>query len=216
MAKKHRVHISSVTSDPVQQKLIDSWVDQLSGSLKPSRFAHSVSVADTAVRLAQVHGLDTLRAQQAGILHDCAKCLSPEKMRKIAEENHLTDDVTILSNPGLLHSIVGAWIAEKQYGMADPSVLQAIRFHNTGSPGMSRLDMCVCLADSIEPLRKSYPMLEKIRTLAGISLERALLLSLESTADYVLSNGWYLHPRTQDTIRWLRELPETKDQPQNE
>ena len=209
MAKQLPVSLSVVTLFPSQAEQIESWAGRLSGSLKPGRFDHSLSVSDTAVHLAQVHGLDVLRAGQAGLLHDCAKCLSPKEMRRIAEENRLTDDEAVLSNPGLLHSVVGAWVAEKQYGMNDPLVLQAIRYHNTGCAGMSRLDMCVCLADSIEPLRKSYPMLEKIRKLAGTSLERALLLSLESTADYVSSHQWYLHPRTQETIRWLRGLPAT-------
>ena len=69
---------------------------------------------------------------------------------------------------------------------------------------MSRLAVCVCLSDSIEPLRKSYPRLEEIRRLSEVSLEKALLLSLESTAEYVLSRGKYLHPRTRETIAWLR------------
>ena len=211
MAKKQRVSLSDCGFDSAQLKQIKDWTDRLSRSLKPGRFAHSLSVADTAVRLSGIHGLDILRAEQAGLLHDCAKCLSPEKMRRIAEENSLTDDEFILAEPGLLHSIVGAWVAEKTYGMTDSAVLQAIRYHNTGFPGMTRLDMCVCLADSIEPLRRSYPALEEVRKLAGSSLERALLLSLETTADYVLSRGLYLHPRTMETIRWLRELPETAE-----
>ena len=85
-------------------------------------------------------------------------------------------------------------------------MLEAIRYHNTGCAGMSRLAMCVCLADSIEPLRKSYPLLDKVRSLSEHSLEQALLLSLEGTADYVISRGKYLHPRTQETISWLRSL----------
>ena len=179
--------------------------------MKPHRFAHSLSVADTAVHLARVHGLDVLRAEQAGLLHDCAKCLSPKEMRRIAEENSLTEDETVLSNPGLLHSLVGAWVAEKEFNMADPLVLEAIRWHNTGRPGMARLDMCVCLADSIEPLREDYPMLGKIRELAEVSLEGALLLSLETTAGYVTSRGWLLHPRTQEAITWLSGLPGVKN-----
>ena len=94
--------------------------------------------------------------------------------------------------------------------MTDPKVLDAIRYHNTGCAGMSRLSMCVCLADSIEPLRKSYPLLDQVRALSETSLERALLLSLEGTAAYVSSHNWFLHPRTQETIRWLKTLPETK------
>ena len=90
--------------------------------------------------------------------------------------------------------------------MTDPEVLEAIAWHNTGHTGMSRLAMCVCLSDSIEPLRESYPLLEQIRSLAEHSLEQALLLSLESTAEYVCSRGKYLHPRTQETISWLKML----------
>ena len=78
----------------------------------------------------------------------------------------LTDDPEILSSGALLHSLVGSWVAREDYGMEDPDVLEAISYHNTGFPGMTRLDMCVCLSDSIEPLRASYPRLEQIRAMA--------------------------------------------------
>ena len=211
MTDQQHVDLSGYAFDSLQLKQIKTWTKQLSRSLKPGRFAHSLSVADTSVRLAEIHGLDIVRAEQAGLLHDCAKCLSPKEMRHIAEKHSLTEDETVLSNPGLLHSVVGAWVAKKDYGMDDPLVLQAIRYHNTGFPGMARLDMCVCLADSIEPLRENYPNLEEIRALSEKSLEGALLFSLETTAAYVAARGWFLHPRTDETIRWLRELPETKD-----
>ena len=186
---------------------IGPWMDRLFSALKPKRFAHSLSVAYTANRLAKLHGLDPLKAEQAGLLHDCAKCLPLQEMQRIAVENSLTDDQTILDSGALLHSIVGAWVAETQYGMKDPDVLDAIRYHNTGFAGMSPLAVCVCLSDSIEPLRESYPCLEEVRALADVSLERTLLLSLERTADYVTARGKYLHPRTQNTIRWLKTLP---------
>ncbi len=183
------------------------WLSRLFAALTPHRFAHSLSVAYTAKRLARLHGIDSLRAEQAGLLHDCAKCLPIKEMRRIAVEHSLTDDPTVLESGALLHSLVGAWVARNEYGMADPEVLSAIAYHNTGFPGMSRLDMCVCLADSIEPARESYPLLENVRILSELSLERALLMSLEGTADYVRSRGKYLHPRTQDTITWLKTLP---------
>ena len=185
---------------------IDLWIEKLFSALKPGRFAHSLSVADTAVKLAGIHGLDTLRAEQAGLLHDCAKSLPLKEMQRISAAHGLTDDPAFLESGALLHSLVGARIAEDHYGMSDPEVLEAIRYHNTGYVGMSRLAMCVCLADSIEPLRKSYPRLGKIRDLSLRSLECALLMSLEETAAYVKSRGKYLHPRTRETIRWLRGM----------
>lgn len=185
----------------------DEWIDRLFRELNPHRFSHSLAVAYTARRLARVHGLDEDKAEQAGLLHDCAKCLPLKEMQRIAKEHSLTSDPEVLKSGALLHSLVGSWVARNVYGMADPEVLDAISWHNTGRPGMSPLEMCVCLADSIEPTRASYPLLENVRALSELSLERALLLSLEGTADYVRSRGKYLHPRTQESIAWLKTLP---------
>ena len=185
----------------------DFWLDRLFSSLTPKRFAHSLSVASTARDLALRYGADPLQAEEAGLLHDCAKCLPIKEMRRIAAEHSLTDDPAFLESGALLHSLVGAWLARNDYGMADPAVLEAIAYHNTGHAGMSRLAMCVCLADFIEPNRDSYPLMEQVRHLSERSLEQALLLSLEGTADYVKSRGKYLHPRTINTIAWLKTLP---------
>jgi len=193
---------------PGQLERADLWLDRLFQTLNPHRFAHTLSVSWLAGRLAEKHGLSVVRARQAGLLHDCAKCYPLKEMQRIARENHLTEDPAFLSSGALLHSLVGAWVAEHLYGMEDREVLDAIAFHNTGHAGMSRLAMCVCLSDSIEPLREDYPLLSEIRQLSEVSLEKALLLSLESTADHVESRGKYLHPRTRDTIAWLKSLPE--------
>lgn len=189
---------------------IDEWMDRLFAALKPRRFAHSLSVAWTSKRLALLHGLDPLKAEQAGLLHDCAKCLPLPEMQKLARDHALTDDPDMLGSAALLHSLAGAQVARDLYGMEDPDVLEAIRYHNTGHEGMSRLAMCVCLADSIEPLRFGYSLLDRVRPLAEKSLEGALLLCLQLTADFVLSQGYFLHPRTRDTIRWLKTLPENQ------
>ena len=188
----------------------DQWIGKLFSALTPKRFAHSLSVANTARQLARIHGVDLLQAEEAGLLHDCAKCMPLKEMRSIAVEHSLTDDPAVLESSALLHSLTGAWVARNEYGMADPEVLEAIAYHNTGCTGMSRLSMCVCLADFIEPYRESFPLLEQVRMLSVLSLERALLLSLEGTADFVRSRGKYLHPRTQETISWLRSLPSVR------
>ncbi len=187
------------------------WMDKLASSLKPHRFAHSLSVADTARRMAARFGEDALKAEIAGLLHDCAKNLPLADMQMIARRNNLTDDSVFLENSALLHSVVGAWVAEHEYGMTDPDILDAIRYHNTGHADMSRLAMCVCLSDSIEPLRHTYPLLENVRKMSEQSLEKALLLSLEGTAGFVRKKGGKLHPRTLETIAWLKKLPAVRD-----
>ena len=51
--------------------------DKLKESLKKKRYEHSEGVCAEAVRMAELFGADTEKAYIAGLLHDCAKCLSP-------------------------------------------------------------------------------------------------------------------------------------------
>ena len=190
------------------------WLDRLFKDLNPHRFAHSLSVARTSVRLADRYGINVMQAETASLLHDCAKCLPLSEQRHIAEKHSLTEDPVILGSGSLLHSITGSWLAGRRYGVTDPEILKAIEYHNTGYPGMSRLAMCVCLADFIEPNREPFPLLEDVRRLACISLEKALLLSLEGVMAHVSSKGKSLHPRTVNTVAWLKSLPTVQSGPE--
>lgn len=184
------------------------WLPRLFGDLSVKRFAHTMAVAATARRLALIHGLDADRAEMAGLLHDCAKCMPLKDMQRLAKENRLTQDASLMESGALLHAIAGECRAAQDYGMTDPAVLSAIRRHTTGAPGMTKLDMAVWLADAIEPTRAPYPTLDKVRALSETSLEKAILASLEGTLAYVRKSGKAVHPATMETIQWLRTLPE--------
>lgn len=184
------------------------WVDLLFDDLNPHRFSHTLSVARTAFKLAEKYGIDPIAAEEAGLLHDCAKCLSLQEMQLAVKHHGLEADSEMMSSPALLHSIAGAAVAQDKYGISDQDILDAISYHNTGCAGMSRLAMCVCLADYIEPNREPFPLLEEVRSVSEKSLGKALLLSLEGVAQHVSSKGKKLHPRTADTILWLKSLPD--------
>lgn len=187
---------------------ISHWMDRLFLELNHHRFAHTLGVAYTARQLAIRHGVDPIKAEEAGLLHDCAKCMPLKNMQQIAKTHSLTTDPEQLGSGALLHSLVGAWVARNDYRMADPDVLNAISYHNTGRPGMTRLEMVVYLADAIEPGRSSYPVLDRVRLLSQLSLERALLMEMEANVDYIQSSGKHLHSLTASTIDWLRKQPE--------
>lgn len=189
----------------------DEWMDKLFAALTVKRFAHTLAVAYTARQLARVHQLDAHKAEIAGLLHDCAKCLPLKDMQAISRENRLTGDASLIESGNLLHSVTGAYLAASQYGVSDPEILRAIACHTTGKPQMTQLDMAVYLADKIEPTRADYPLLNKVRLLAQLSLEKALLTSMEGTTKYVKKGGKALHPTTMETIEWLRTLPAIND-----
>lgn len=169
------------------------------------RFEHTMGVEYTSAALAMRYDASVEDALAAGLLHDCAKCLTDDKQLSICIKHGLIITDAERKNPFLLHSKVGACLAEHKYGIKNPDVLNAIRNHTTGRPGMSLLEKIVFVADYIEPGRKEAANLTSIRRLAFEDLDRALLNILEDTLDY-LKKGGEIDPRTQETWEYYHNL----------
>ena len=170
--------------------------------LDPKRFEHTLGVAYTASALAMCYDVDINKAQTAGLLHDCAKCMSNEKKLSICEKHHIPVNEVERKNPFLLHAKVGSYVAMKQFNIHDQDIINAILNHTTGRPGMSQLEKIIYIADYIEPGRKQAPNLTKLRRLAFQDLDQALLQVLGDTLHYLESINSPIDPMTQKTYEY--------------
>ncbi len=162
---------------------------ELEKQLKPDRFDHTLGVAYTCASMAIVHGADIQKALIAGMLHDCAKCMSHEEQVKICEKNKI--DITDVErrNHSLLHAKVGVYIAKTKYDISDPEILSAIRWHTTGKDNMSLLEKIVYIADFIEPNRKQLEDMDIIRKEAFTNIDRCLAHILYNSVVYLKTIG---------------------------
>ncbi len=179
---------------------------QMEKVLTPERFDHTLGVAYTAANLAEIYDADIQSALTAGMLHDCAKCLSHEERLKICKKKKLEVTEIELRNPSLLHAKVGAYLAEHEYDIEDEDILSAIRFHTTGRPAMSLLEKIIFVADFIEPNRKMLPNLAEIRKVAYQDLDRAVFLILQDTLKYLNSLHDECDPATEHTYQYYKEI----------
>lgn len=170
------------------------------------RFAHTLGVEFTAAALAMRYQADVTDAQIAGLLHDCAKCLTDEKRVSICEKHQIPMTDIERRNPFLLHAKVGEYLAREKYGITNPDILNAIRFHTTGRENMSLLERIVFVADYIEPGRRQAPNLTEIRQLAFTDLDAAMLKILEDTLSYLRATGGELDPMTEITYEYCRRM----------
>lgn len=170
------------------------------------RFAHTLGVEFTAAALAMRYQADVTDAQIAGLLHDCAKCLTDEKRVSICEKHRIPMTDIERRNPFLLHAKVGEYLAREKYGITNPDILNAIRFHTTGRENMSLLERIVFVADYIEPGRRQAPNLSEIRQLAFTDLNAAMLKILEDTLSYLKATGGELDPMTEITYEYCRRM----------
>lgn len=170
------------------------------------RFAHTLGVEFTAAALAMRYQADVTDAQIAGLLHDCAKCLTDEKRVSICEKHQIPMTDIERRNPFLLHAKVGEYLAREKYGITNPDILNAIRFHTTGRENMSLLERIVFVADYIEPGRRQTPNLTEIRQLVFTDLDAAMLKILEDTLSYLRATGGELDPMTEITYEYCRRM----------
>ena len=153
--------------------------------LTEDRYEHTIGVMYTAESLAMRYGVDMEKAAAAGLLHDCAKCIPNQQKLKLCKKHHIEVSEQEKKNPSLLHAKLGAYLAKKCYGIDDEEILSAIRWHTTGKPEMSMLEIIIYVADYIEPNRDKAPNLKEIRKLCFVNIEEAFYEVLESTLAYL-------------------------------
>ncbi|MBP3476514.1 MAG: bis(5'-nucleosyl)-tetraphosphatase (symmetrical) YqeK [Lachnospiraceae bacterium] len=168
--------------------------------LESKRYEHTLSVAYTAANLAMVYGEEVDKALTAGMLHDCAKCMSHSKQIAVCAKNHVQlSEAESVKNSPLIHAKAGSVVARTKYQITDEDILNAICYHTTGRPNMSMLEKIVYIADYIEPGRKHAENLPQIRRLAYQDLDAALCNILKDTLAYLSKKGGQVDPMTQKT-----------------
>jgi len=168
----------------------------LEKSLKPSRYQHSLGVAETAVFLARRFGVDEEQAKIAGLLHDCARQFRNEDLIAEAEKRLIMVGDIERQMPLLLHAYIGSRLVTEKYGVSDHAIEQAIWRHTVGGAKMTKLDKIIWFADMIEPNR-DYPGVERLRELAQtVSLDDMVLAGLTQSIAFVLQKGGLIHPDT--------------------
>lgn len=177
-------------------------------SMDTHRFEHTLGVTYTAACLAMRYNVDIMKAQTAGLLHDCAKCMSNEKRLSICKKHNIQMNAAEIENPLLLHAKVGSFIAMEEFNIHDEEIISAILNHTTGRPGMSPLEKIIYIADYIEPGRKQAPNLPEVRKMAFVDLDKALLMILEDTLTYLQGTNNVVDPMTQKTYDYYKQKME--------
>ncbi len=182
--------------------LVINWLRE---QVPPARLTHILGVEQTARKLAEIHHLQPEQAAWAGLLHDLAKYFKPDVLLNMALAEGLPLDPVEIANPHLLHAEVSAIVARDQFGVTDSAILDAVRYHTLGMPGMSPLACVVYLADAIEPGRGDSPELKQLRYLSETDLYAAMREACEQTLTFLLSKGRLIHPRVVSVRNWALE-----------
>ncbi|MDD2971964.1 MAG: bis(5'-nucleosyl)-tetraphosphatase (symmetrical) YqeK [Lachnospiraceae bacterium] len=178
----------------------------LEKSQDEKRYEHTLGVAYTAASLAMRYEADVKKAEIAGLLHDCAKCIDNEKKLSMCQKYNINVNEFERRNPFLLHAKLGSFLAMKKFNITDKDIINAILNHTTGRPEMSLLEKIIYVADYIEPNRMQAPNLREIRRLAFLDLDQAVIKILGDTLQYLDTVNSDIDPMTKKTYDYYNRL----------
>ena len=191
------------------QQLLEKHLKSLPSSLRE----HINRVRDEAHSLGKVFGLDEKRIDLAALAHDVARAIPEETLFRLA---HLQGHIVLAAEeaaPVLLHGPVASHWLNEYFGVDDPEIYEAVRWHSTARISMSPIAKVVFLADKLDPAKKErYPYAVEVRRLATEDLDAAIGTFLYYQTHSLLDSGMLIHPSSMEVLeRFLRDEP-GKDQ----
>lgn len=194
---------------PVQ---IENLREKVASVLSEKRMKHVLAVEDMAYRLGLLYFHDDetlLLLKSAALLHDVTKELSDEEQLAILESYSVKPLPEELASMPTIHALTAALVIPDRFPeFADPSVIDAVRYHTTGREGMSIFEKIIFLADYIDDTR-TYPSCVSLREEFFSAkpedmneqerirhLDRAALASIDNTLSYLRLKERSIHPLT--------------------
>jgi predicted HD superfamily hydrolase involved in NAD metabolism len=182
----------------------------------PRRFIHSLGVTQVIGELAEVYGLDVDLAKTIAILHDAGKDLSPALQEQLIAEGCIPIQHECENNYVLyFHGPVGAYFVQKELGIQDRFILEAIKthtFYGNGAYFHHPLIWCLRFSDLLEPNRdwSNWPDfqagVENLRKLVYAGrLNEGVYLQARLLVDWFGEQGMPVHPNIRRTQQEFSE-----------
>ena len=174
-------------ADPAHEAAVAAYTEKIRSMLKPSRFEHSLNVAQRAVYLADVYGEDVKKAEIAGLLHDICKNMSAEEQLQWTKKSAIIFDKSFWAQPQLWHGFAAAEYIQEVLGIRDEDIISAVRWHTVGKADMTTFEKIIFLAD-LTSAERNYPAAEEVRDIVDKSLDEGMRTSLLFTVGKLVEN----------------------------
>src|SRR5699024_1126014 len=114
----------------------EQLIDLVKNKMSKKRFEHVIRVETIAIQFARMYAAEVEKASIAALLHDVAKEQPEAEMRDIVISENLNLDLLQFGSQ-IWHAPVGSILAEREYGITDDEILEAIKYHTIAAPEMS-------------------------------------------------------------------------------
>ena len=156
---------------------------QFEKTLSKKRYEHSLYVADEALMLARHFGADEDKCYLSGLLHDICKEISKDSQKELMSRSQFEISKTELNAPKTYHGIAASVFIKEEFGITDPEILSAIRYHTVAKGGMSLIEKILYMADLIS-FDRVYKDVDYIRACTYEDIDRGMYEAMKFSVNY--------------------------------
>ena len=201
----------------ITEEKLSTLREDVQKRMSAKRFTHTLAVEEMVAKLCALYCpdmTDTMRV--AALLHDVTKELDTDGQVSLCHRLGLGVTPEELAAPKTFHARTAAALIEREFpDFADPTVVDAVRWHTTGHAGMTLTEHLLYLADYIDLSRTFHSCVLLRRYFFGAEpqsmnakereqlLYQTLLLSYDMTIRDLLEDG---KPIARDTVEARNEI----------
>lgn len=175
---------------------LESIRSYLKENLTPSRFAHCERTESLSLILAEKFNLPPYQCRLAGLAHDICREMSN---RELIDYTGLSHD-----NPILLHGKAGAKKLKEIFLIEDRTVLNAVKYHISGSPQLDSVGKVIFAADYLE-LGRTHIDQEYRNRLFLLDLDDIVLEIALKNREYLTGKSFVIEPDLNELIYELQK-----------
>lgn len=164
-------------------------VEEVKSDIPERTFLHCASCAIYAEGFAGLLNLKYEDVFIAAFLHDCAK--------------HLDFEMEGVPKP-VVHQFTGADRAKEKYGIEDETILDAIRYHTSGKPDMTKLGKLIYCADMLE-MRRDYEGVDELRRIISEDFEKGFVACITRSYQHLLKQDRPIYPLTKECVEYYNK-----------
>ncbi len=169
-----------------------------------ARFLHSQRTAETAEKFCKIFHIESDKGFFVGIAHDMCKEMYPRLQLSLASRDGMPILDIEKEKPSLLHGRAAASVLKHDFNVADEDILEAVRVHTFGSPGMCDLAKILYVADKVEPGRQHVTE-SYLNHLFSLSLNEMVLFVLKENLAYLEAKHKTVAPVSRQLLASLEE-----------
>ena len=188
-------------------ELFIKYQAELKKSLKDNerRFWHSISVAITAVNLADIYGADRDNCLISGLLHDYCKSMTLDELFSNCDKYSVDLSEEDRKADGCIHGFLAAKMCKVKFDIND-EIYDAIYYHTCGRPNMTILEKIIYISDFIEPLRRFRDKVGDLRKLAFEDIDASIISAAEASITFLKNRKKFIHSNTLKTLEYYKKI----------